>query len=62
MRTLATVIGIAGLILVSTASAQETEWESLNQEVMQLYGTGEYDRAVVVAEKARSIGTKRLKP
>ena len=28
------------------------DWDSLNQEVMELYRTGEYDRAVVVAKKA----------
>ncbi len=57
MKTTATVIAIAGLILatVSQVHAQGAEWESLTKEVRELYRTGNYERAVVVAKKALEV-------
>ena len=37
------------------AQGAGTEWDNLNQEVMELYRTGNYDRAVVVAKKALEV-------
>jgi hypothetical protein len=34
----------------------KTEWEVLNEEVMSLHQKGQYDRAVVVANKALAVG------
>lgn len=64
MKRIATVIAIAGLILVttSTVNAQGVEWEKLNQEVMDLYRAGKYDRAVVVAKKALEVAEKNAGP
>jgi tetratricopeptide (TPR) repeat protein len=38
------------------------EWEILNQEVMELYRTGKYDRAIVVAKKALEVAEKNVGP
>ncbi len=37
------------------AQGAGTEWDNLNQEVMELYRTGNYDCAVVVAKKALEV-------
>jgi catalase-peroxidase len=39
-----------------------TEWEKLTQEVENLYDTGEYDRAISVAEKALNVAQKNMGP
>jgi tetratricopeptide (TPR) repeat protein len=64
MKTTATAIAIAGLILatISPVHAQGSEWESLTREVMELYRTGEYERAVVVAKKALEVAEKNTGP
>ena len=38
------------------------EWETLNQEVTDLYRAGQYDRAVVVAKKALEVAEKDVGP
>ena len=58
----------AGLVLLpvssSTVFAQGAgvEWDILNEEVMELYRTGNYDRALVVAKKALQVGEKNVGP
>jgi tetratricopeptide (TPR) repeat protein len=37
------------------AKGAGTEWDILNEEVMELHRTGRYDRAVVVAKKALAV-------
>ena len=39
-----------------------TEWDILNQEVTELYRTGRYGRAVVVAKKALEVAEKSIGP
>ena len=54
------------LLLLSTSSvfAQGAgiEWDILNQEVMELWRTGNYDRAVTVAKKSLEVAEKALGP
>jgi tetratricopeptide (TPR) repeat protein len=38
------------------------EWDALNQEVLELYRAGQYDRALVVAKKALDIAEKSTYP
>ncbi|HXG24111.1 MAG TPA: tetratricopeptide repeat-containing protein [Chthonomonadales bacterium] len=38
------------------------EWEILNQEVMELYRAGKYDRAVRVAQKALQVAEQNVGP
>ena len=38
------------------------EWDTLNQEAKELYRTGKYDRAVVVAKKALEVAEKNVDP
>ncbi len=38
------------------------EWEILNQEVMELYRAGKYDRAVLVAQKALQVAEQNVGP
>jgi tetratricopeptide (TPR) repeat protein len=59
--------GFAALfLLLSTsqvfAQGAGIEWDTLNQEVMELYRTGDYDRAVTVAKKALKVAEKALGP
>ena len=48
--------------LPSAAYAQGAgiEWDILNQEVMELYQAGKYDRAVVVAQKALEVAEQNV--
>ncbi|MDR4498412.1 MAG: tetratricopeptide repeat protein [Candidatus Scalindua sp.] len=52
------------LLLLATplvfAQGAGIEWEILNQEVMDLYRTGKYGRAVVVAKKALEVAEKNV--
>ena len=54
------------LLLLGTppvfAQGAGIEWEILNQEVTELYRTGKYDRAVVVAKKALEVAEKNVGP
>ena len=58
------VIGLSLLLKASSVFAQGAgiEWEILNQEVMDLYHAGEYDRAVIIARKALEIAEKNVGP
>ena len=38
------------------------EWNNLSQEAAELYRTGKYDRAVVVAKKALEVAEKNVGP
>ena len=38
------------------------EWDILNDEVMELYRTGKYDRGVVVAKKALEVAEQNVGP
>ncbi len=64
MKTTATIIAIAGLILatICPVHAQGTEWERFTKEVMELYRTGEYERAVVAAKKALEVAERNAGP
>ena len=57
---------VALLLLLSTSSlfAQGAgiEWDILNQEGMDLYRTGNYDRAVTVANKSLEVAEKNVGP
>ena len=44
------------------AQGAGAEWETLNQKVMDLYRTGNYDRAVTVAKKALEVAEKNAGP
>jgi len=50
--------------LSSFAHAQGAgiEWDILNQEVMELYRAGKYDRAIVVAQKALQVAEQNAGP
>ena len=52
------------LLLCSSllARAQESEWETLNAEMMSLYKQGRYDRALVVAKKALEVAEQAVGP
>ena len=54
------------LLLLATppvfAQGAGIEWDILNQELMELYLTGKYDRAVVVAKKALEVAEKNVGP
>ena len=64
MKTTATAITIVVVTLAAVPSicAQETEWKTLTQEVMELYRQGKYDRAMVVAKKALEVAEKNASP
>ena len=66
MRYIMTITTAFWLLLLATTSvfAQGVgiEWDILNQEVMELYRTGKYNRAVVVAKKALEVAEKKVGP
>jgi tetratricopeptide (TPR) repeat protein len=56
---------ITGLLLPLPAclpGEAGTEWDILNQEVEELYRTGRYGRAVVIAKKALEVAEKNVGP
>ena len=58
-------VAIMLLLAVPTlvhAQGAGIEWDSLNQEVMELYQQGKYDQAVLVAEKALEVANANLGP
>lgn len=59
MKYILTITTAFLLLLLATpsvfAQGAGIEWDILNQEVMELYRTGKYDRAVVVAKKALEV-------
>ena len=46
----------------SLAQGAGIEWDTLNQEVMELYRAGQYDRAVVVAKAALQVAEQNVGP
>ena len=64
-RTALAVITIFILCLVANqafAQGAGIEWETLNQEVMELYRTGQYARAVTVAQAALRVAEQDVGP
>ena len=59
--TAAIVVLLAGTTLVHAQGAG-IEWDILNQEVMDLHQQGNYDRAVVVAQKALEVAKENVGP
>ena len=47
---------------VAYAQGAGIEWNILNQEVMELYRVGKYDRAVVIAWKALEVAEQNVGP
>ena len=44
------------------AQGADSEWDILNQQVIELYRTGKYERAVVVGKKALEVAEKNVGP
>jgi len=63
MKT-AILLGLSLAILSFSCTDQGagSEWDILNQEVHELYSTGKYERAVVVAKKALEVAEKNVGP
>jgi len=63
MRALRSMaIAVPALFVAGLAISQGIEWETLNQEVMDLYRAGRYDRAVVVVKKALEVAERSVGP
>ena len=66
MKYLLAIITTFLLLLLTTplvfSQGTDIEWNNLNQEFKELYRTGEYGRAVVVAKKALEIAEKNVGP
>ncbi len=66
MKYILTITTSCLLLLLATwfvfAQGAGVEWDILNQEVTELYRTGKYDRAVVVAKKALEVAEKNVGP
>ena len=63
MRALRSMaIAVPALFVAGLAISQGIEWETLNQEVMDLHRAGRYDRAVVVAKKALKVAERSVGP
>ena len=66
MKAVKTLSLIATVIFLPTAVAfaqgAGIEWETLNQETMELYRTGKYDRALVVAKKSLELAERNVGP
>ena len=61
---LTTLIAIAALLSAPSVFAQGAgiEWDILNDEVQELYRTGQYARAVVVGKKALKMAEESVGP
>ena len=53
---------LCGFSSFAHAKSAGIEWDILNQETMELYRTGKYDRAVVVAQKALQVAEQNVGP
>jgi peroxiredoxin/tetratricopeptide (TPR) repeat protein len=66
MKYILTIITAFLLLLPATlpvfAQGAGSEWDTLNQEAMELYRTGKYDRGVLVARKALEVAEKNVGP
>jgi tetratricopeptide (TPR) repeat protein len=59
--TIALLLLLSGTTLSCTKEA-DMEWDILNQEAIELYQQGKYDRAVIVAEKALEVAEANVGP
>jgi len=61
---LTTLIALAALLSAPSVCAQGAgiEWDILNDEVKELYRTGQYARAVVVGKKALKVAEEIVGP
>ena len=63
IRTIGTTALLLLLVVPSVlAQGAGIEWDILNQEVRELYRTGKYERAVVVAKKALQVAEQNVGP
>ena len=66
MRKILHALIITTMLCLTTGQVQAQgagiEWEILNQEVKELYRTGQYDRAVTVAETALKVAEQDVGP
>lgn len=64
IRTCSAVMLLVCLVSPAAFAQQGAgmEWQTLNQEVTDLYRTGKYERAVVVAKKALELAEKNVGP
>ena len=58
----ATIMLLLAVPTLVHAKGAGIEWNILNQEVVELYQQGKYDRAVLVAEKALEVANANLGP
>ena len=61
LLTLATIF-LCGVYSISFAQGAGSKWEILNQEAVQLYNAGQYDRALVLAQKALQVAEHNVGP
>ena len=47
---------------IAHAQGAGIEWDILNQEVMELYRVGKYDRATLIAQKALQVAEQNVGP
>ncbi len=57
-----TLVLLSAMPLLTHAQGAGIEWDILNQETMELYQAGKYDRAVVVARKALQVAEQNVGP
>jgi len=64
MKTPATLLAIAGLILATASPVhpQGSEWEQLIQQAGQLYRAGEFERAMVLVKQVLQVVETALGP
>ena len=66
MKHLLAITTTCVLLCLSTppvlAEGAGIEWDVLNDEVLELYRTGKYDRGVVVAKKALEVAEQNVGP
>ena len=65
IRSIQVIVLVAVMCLTAAPAYTQgagIEWKILNQEAMELYRTGKYDRAIVVAKKALEVAEKNVGP
>ena len=61
--TILTAVLFLGLSTPSApAEGAGIEWDTLNEEILKLLGTGKYDRGVIVAKHALSVAESNVGP
>jgi tetratricopeptide (TPR) repeat protein len=53
---------LSAMPLLTHAQGAGNKWDTLNQETMELYQAGQYDRAVGVAQKALQVAEQNVGP